>query len=99
MDSSQLKSHDVNDHDLFDFGNIERFYCAKGGFKKPLAMKIYYRSPVLLTQIGMHGDNKPAGFVTNFSLSFSEDGKNFTDYIRNTTTSVCYFNNSCTCIH
>ena len=95
--SSQLNTYDVND--LFEFDNIERSYCAPGGSTRPFAMKISYRSPVLLTKIGMHGDNNPLGFVTNFSLSFSEDGDKFTDYVRNTKSSVCYINISSTCIH
>ena len=95
MGSSQLNIHDVND--LFEFDNTERSYCAPGRSTRPFAMKISYRSPVLLTHIGMHGDNNPSGFVTNFSLSFTEDGENFTNYIRST--EVWVANISCTCMY
>ena len=50
---------------------------------------------MLLTEIGIHGydgtfnDND---FVTEFSLSFSEDGSNFTDYIQGakSTLTACF---------
>ena len=56
---------------------------------------------MLLTEIGIHayGDDDfnflffgRDDFVTRFSLSFSEDGKNFTDYIHvsKSTSTVCH---------
>ena len=63
-------------------------------------MTITYSSPVLLREIGIHGYDNPLilspfdDYVTSFSLSFSEDGGNFTEYIRDTGSTVCYINNT-----
>ena len=67
---------------------------------RPFTMTIIYSSPVLLREIGIHGYNQFLGssrfddYVTSFSLSFSEDGGNFTEYIRDTGSTVCYINNT-----
>ena len=67
---------------------------------RPFTMTITYSSPVLLREIGIHGYNQVLessifdDYVTRFSLSFSEDGGNFTEYIRDTGTTVCYINNT-----
>ena len=91
MSGSQLNEDNVND--LLEFDNIGRTYCAPTNMR-PFNMTISYSSPVLLTEIGIHGDDNlwPASndFVTRFSLSFSEDGDNFTDYIRDTGSTVSY---------
>ena len=56
-------------------------------------MTISYSSPVLLTEIGIHGYDGllDKDFVTEFSLSFSEDGDIYTDYIQGarSTSTVC----------
>ena len=91
MSGSQLNTDDVND--LLEFDNIGRTYCAPTNMR-PFTMTISYSSPVLLTEIGIHGDDEPwpasNDFVTRFSLSFSEDGDNFIDYIRDTGSTVSY---------
>ena len=67
---------------------------------RPFTITITYSSPVLLTEIGIHGYNQVPifstfdNYVTSFSLSFSEDGDNFTEYIRDTESTVCYINNT-----
>ena len=67
---------------------------------RPFTMTITYSSPVLLREIGIHGYNQVLGssifdnYVTSFSLSFSEGGGNFTEYIRDTGSTVCYINNT-----
>ena len=79
---SQLSINDIND--LFEFDDIDRYYCAPTNMK-PFTMTISYSSPVLLTEIGIHGDDDfidGNDFVTRFSLSFSEDGGNFTEYLQ-----------------
>ena len=62
---------------------------------RPFNMTISFSSPVLLTMIGIHGDQSN-GFVNNFSLSFSEDGTNFNEYTRDTGSVVCCINNNYT---
>ena len=72
---------------------------------RPFTMTITYSSPVLLTEIGIHGYNQFLGttrfddYVTSFSLSFSEDGGNFTEYIRDTGSTVCYNNDTHVTMH
>ena len=88
---SQLGISSVND--LLEFDDITRSYCAPTD-TRPFTMTISYSSPVLLTEIGIHGYDgllNANDFVTEFSLSFSDDGENFTDYIQGTksTSTVC----------
>ena len=87
MSGSQLNTDNVND--LLEFDDDGRTYCAPTD-REPFTMTISYSSPVLLTEIGIHGHDGFLGndFVTEFSLSFSEDGDNFTDYIRDTGSTV-----------
>ena len=67
---------------------------------RPFTITITYSSPVLLREIGIHGYNQVFGsstfdeYVTSFSLSFSEDDDNFTEYIRDTGSTVRYINNT-----
>ena len=91
MSGSQLNTGNVND--LLEFDDYGRTYCAPTD-RKPFTMTISYSSPVLLTEIGIHGDDdllESNDFVNRFSLSFSEDGDNFTDYIQGakSTSTVC----------
>ena len=90
MSGSQLNTDNVND--LLEFYDYGRTYCAPTNMR-PFTMTISYSSPVLLTEIGIHGHDGTFGndFVSRFSLSFSEDGDNFTDYIQGTksTSTVC----------
>ena len=76
MSGSQLNTDRVNN--LLDFDDYDRTYCAPSNDGKPFTMTISYSSPVLLTEIGIHGDEDPwpasDEYVTRFSLSFSEDG-------------------------
>ena len=93
MSGSQLSTGDVND--LFEFDDTDKYYCAPTNIK-PFTMTISYSSPLLLTEIGIHGDVDPIifdsdDFVTRFSLSFSEDDDNFTEYIRDTGLTVSYW--------
>ena len=97
VNGSQLSMDDIND--LLEFDDTGRYYCAPT-HTRPFTMTISYSSPVLLTEIGIHGDNGinffffgRDDFVTRFSLSFSEDGKNFTDYIQGSksTSTVCHY--------
>ena len=57
----------------------------------PFNITITYSLSVLLTEIGIHGHDRfrPDEYVTSFSLSFSEDDDNFTEYIRDTGSTVC----------
>ena len=91
VNGSQLNADNVND--LLEFNDPGRTYCVPTNMR-PFTMTISYSSPVLLTEIGIHGNDNlwPASddFVTRFSLSFSEDGDNFTDYIRDTGSTVSY---------
>ena len=65
---------------------------------RPFTMTITYCSPVLLREIGIHGRDRtfPLSnqYVTNFSMSFSEDGDNFIEYIRDTGSTVCCVSNT-----
>ena len=92
VDGSSLHQNSIDD--LFEVNNIERSYCASPT-TSPLNMTISFSSPVLLTVIGIHGDQSN-GFVNNFSLSFSEDGTNFNEYTRDTGSVVCCINNNYT---
>ena len=99
VSGSQLSTNDIND--LFEFDDVDTTYCAPSNMK-PFTMTISYSSPVLLTEIGMHGDDDfnlfdSDDFVTRFSLSFSEDGNNFTEYIRDTGSTVSYTTNTHAC--
>ena len=88
VSGSQLSTNDIND--LLEFDDIDTTYCAPTNMK-PFTMTISYSSPVLLTEIGIHGDDdlfNSDDFVTRFSLSFSEDDDNFTEYIRDTGSTV-----------
>ena len=90
VSGSQLSTNDIND--LFEFDDTDTTYCAPSNMK-PFTMTISYSSPVLLTEIGIHGYDglfNNNDFVTRFSLSFSEDGNNFTEYIRDTGSTVSY---------
>ena len=91
MNGSQLNVDNVND--LLEFNDTGRTYCVPTDMR-PFTMTISYSSPVLLTEIGIHGHDGTFGndFVTEFSLSFSEDGSNFTDYIQGakSTSTVCF---------
>ena len=85
----------LNTGRLLEFDDIDRTYCAPTDHDmKPFTMTISYSSSVLLTEIGIHGDEdswpNPDDYVTSFSLSFSEDGDNFTDYMRDTGSTVNY---------
>ena len=89
----------INTSNLFEFGNTDVFHCGPsdvGSFN----ITITYSSPVLLTEIGIHGYNQILAtsifddYVTSFSLSFSEDDDNFTEYIRDTGSTVSYVNNT-----
>ena len=96
MNGSQLSMDDIND--LLEFDDTGRYYCAPT-HTRPFTMTISYSSPVLLTEIGIHGDDDfnlfdSDDFVTRFSLSFSEDGNNFTEYIRDTGSTVSYITNT-----
>ena len=82
-------------NNLFNFDDIGGYYCVPTDIR-PFTMTISYSSPVLLTEIGIHGYDGPLldnRFVTEFSLSFSVDGENFTDYIQGTksTSTVCCY--------
>ena len=85
----------INTGNLFEFDNTDVLHCGPsdvGSFN----ITITYSSPVLLTQIGIHGRDRTFQsdeYVTRFSLLFSEDDDNFTEYIRDTGSTVCYSNN------
>ena len=83
----------INTDNLFEFDNTNVLHCGPndvGSFN----ITITYSSPVLLTEIGIHGHDRTFfrsnQFVTSFSLSFSEDDDNFTEYIRDTGSTVCH---------
>ena len=80
----------INTDNLFEFDNTEVFHCGPSEVG-PFNITITYSSPVLLTEIGIHGHDRfqPDEYVTSFSLSFSEDDDNFTEYIRDTGSTVC----------
>ena len=85
---------------LFNFDDTGRYYCGPTNMR-PFTMTITYSSPVLLREIGIHGRDRilrSDEFVNSFSLSFSEDGDNFTEYIRDTGSTVCYINSTCVVI-
>ena len=95
VDSVTVNGLPINTNNLFEFGNTGVLHCGPsdvGSFN----ITITYSSPVLLTEIGIHGNNQfpltPAfnEYVTRFSLLFSEDDDNFTEYIRDTGSTVCY---------
>lgn len=89
VDSVTVDGSAINDYDeLFDFNADNSYYCAPTE-TKPFDVTISYSSQVLLTEVGTHGyDN---GYVTSYSLSYSEDDGNFTEYMYagDTITSVC----------
>ena len=85
---------------LFNFYDTERYYCGPTNIR-PFNMTITYSSPVLLREIGIHGHDRilrSDEFVNSFSLSFSKDGDSFTEYIRDTGSTVCYINSTCVVI-
>ena len=86
----------TNHNNLFNFNDDDSYVCVPNNVG-PFTMTITYSSPVLLTRIGIHGRDRtfPLSnqFVTSFSLSFSEDNDNFTEYIQDNR-SVRYVNNS-----
>ena len=90
VNGSQLNEDNFND--LLEFNDIGRTYCAPTNMR-PFTMTISYSSPVLLTEIGIHGDDEPwplsNDFVSRFSLLFSEDGDNFTDYNQGAKQMLC----------
>ena len=94
-----MSGSSINYNNLFNFDDTGRYYCGPTNVG-PFTMTITYSSSVLLTEIGIHGYNQFLGtsifddYVTSFSLSFSEDDDNFTEYIRDTGSTVCYVNNT-----
>ena len=96
VDDVTVSDSSIDHSYLFNFYDTERYYCGPSDVGR-FNITITYSSPVLLTEIGIHGRDRtfPRSdqFVTSFSLSFSEDGDNFTEYIRDTGSTVCYINN------
>ena len=94
VDSVTVSGSQINTDDLFNFGNARK-YCGPTS-TRPFTMIITYSSSVLLREIGIDGRDRtfPQSnqYVTSFSLSFSEDGDNFTEYIRDTGSTVCHIN-------
>ena len=92
-----MSGSSIDYNNLFNFDDTGRYYCGPTNMR-PFTMTISYSSPVLLTEIGIHGRDRtfPLSnqFVTSFSLSFSEDDDNFIEYIRDTGSTVCYSNNT-----
>ena len=81
----------MNTDNLFEFDNTEVFHCGPSE-AGPFNITITYSSPVLLMEIDIHGHDRTFQsdeYVTRFSLSFSEDDDNFTEYIRDTGSRVC----------
>ena len=97
VDDVTVSDSSIDNSYLFNFYDTERYYCGPTNMR-PFNMTITYSSPVLLREIGIHGRDRtfPRSnqFVTSFSLSFSEDGDNFTEYIRDTGSTVCSINNT-----
>ena len=98
VNSVTVSGSPIDYNNLFNFDDTERYYCGPTNMR-PFTMIITYSSPVLLREIGIHGYDDPSIFasddyVTSFSLSFSEGGGNFTEYIRDTGSTVCYINNT-----
>ena len=98
VDSVTVNGSPIDADSLFNFGNAGR-YCGPTDMK-PFTINIAYSSPVLLREIDIQGSNQILGpsplfesYVTSFSLSFSEDDGNFTEYIRDTGSTVCHINN------
>ena len=87
VDSVTVSGSQINTDNLFNFGDTGRYYCGPTS-TRPFTITITYSSSVLLREIGIHGRDRtfPQSnqYVTSFSLSFSEDGDNFTEYIRDT---------------
>ena len=96
VNSVTVSDSSIDYNNLFNFDDTGRYYCGPTNMR-PFTMTISYSSPVLLREIGIHGHDRtfPLSnqFVTSFSLSFSKDGDNFTEYIRDTGSTVCYINN------
>ena len=98
VDSVIVSGSPINADNLFNFGNAGR-YCGPTSMR-PFNITITYASPVLLREIGIQGSNQILGsslfdnYVTRFSLSFSEDDDNFTEYIRDTGSTVRHINNT-----
>ena len=94
VDSVTVSSSSMNTDNLFNFGNTGR-YCGPTDMR-PFTMTITYSSPVLLREIGIQGRDRlfpwPNQYVTSFSLSFSEDDNNFTQYIQDTGSTVHHIN-------
>ena len=99
VNSVTVSGSSINYNDLFNFDDTGRYYCGPTNMR-PFTMTITYSSLVLLAEIDIHGyDNLFVlsafdDYVTSFSLSFSEDDDNFTEYIRDTGSTVCYVNNT-----
>ena len=95
----------INTDNLFNFDNTEVLHCGPSDVGR-FNITITYSSPVLLMEIGIHGDQDnrlfplPPTFeyVTSFSLLYSEDDDNFTEYIRDTGSTVCYAYQHTECI-
>ena len=87
----------MNYDNVFNFDDSGSFFCGPAT-TGPFTLTISYSSLVLLRQIDIHGHDRtfpiPNQFVTSFSLSFSEDYDNFTEYTRDTGSTVCYSNNT-----
>ena len=96
VDSVTVSGSQINTDDLFNFGNAQK-YCGPTS-TRPFTITITYSSPVLLREIGIDGFDRRLfqsnQYVTSFSLSFSEDGDNFTEYVRDTGSTVCHINNT-----
>ena len=101
VNSVTVSDSSIDYNNLFNFDDTERYYCGPTNMK-PFTMTITYSSPVSLREIGIHGYDRifPLSnqFVTSFSLSFSKDGDNFTEYMQDTGSTVCYINSTCVVI-
>ena len=75
-----------NNNDLFNFDDTNQHYCAPTNMR-PFNITISYSTQVLLTQIGIHGNDASNQYVTRFSLSYLKDD-NFTEYIRDAESTV-----------
>ena len=99
VNSVTVSGSPIDYNNLFNFDDTGRYYCGSTNMR-PFTMTITYSSPVLLREIGIHGYNQfPLSttfddYVTSFSLSFSEGGGNFAEYIRDNGSTVCYINNT-----
>ena len=83
----------INQNDLFDFGNTDQRYCVSTDVNPPTLI-ISYSSSVLLTEIGIRGLESFLHlkdynqFVKNFSLAYTV-GDDFVNYTRANGLKVC----------